>query len=86
MDISKFFDRVNWDILMGKIAPVIRDKRVLKLIGRYLRAGAMLKGVVVQSGRHAARRAVIAAAGQHLPGRSGSRTGEARATVQPVRG
>jgi group II intron reverse transcriptase/maturase len=49
MDISKFFDHVNWDILMGKIAEVIRDKRVLKLIGKYLRAGAMLNGVVVQS-------------------------------------
>jgi len=49
MDISKFFDHVNWDILMGKIGQVIRDKRVLKLIGRYLRAGAMLNGVVVQS-------------------------------------
>ena len=49
MDISKFFDHVNWDILMGKIAQVIRDKRVLKLIGKYLRAGAMLNGVVVQS-------------------------------------
>src|SRR5438270_4411323 len=36
IDISKFFDHVNWDILMGKIAQVIRDKRVLKLIGRYL--------------------------------------------------
>ena len=34
---------------MGKIAQVIRDKRVLKLIGKYLRAGAMLNGVVVQS-------------------------------------
>ena len=48
-DISKFFDHVNWDILMGKIAEVVRDKRVLKLIGRYLRAGAMLNGVVVES-------------------------------------
>jgi len=49
LDITKFFDHVNWDILMGKIAEVIRDKRVLKLIGRYLRAGAMLNGVVVKS-------------------------------------
>src|SRR5262252_509783 len=48
-DISKFFDHVNWDILMGKIGQVIRDKRVLKLIGKYLRAGAMLNGVVVKS-------------------------------------
>jgi RNA-directed DNA polymerase len=43
------FDHVNWDILMGKIGAVIRDKRVLKLIGRYLRAGAMFEGVVVKS-------------------------------------
>jgi RNA-directed DNA polymerase len=49
LDIAKFFDHVNWDILMGKIAQVIRDKRVLKLIGNYLRAGAMLNGVKVES-------------------------------------
>lgn len=49
LDITKFFDHVQWDILMGKIAAVIRDKRVLKLIGKYLRAGAMLNGVVVKS-------------------------------------
>jgi RNA-directed DNA polymerase len=49
LDIAKFFDHVNWDILMGKIAKEIRDKRVLKLIGNYLRAGAMLDGVVVKS-------------------------------------
>lgn len=49
LDIAKFFDHVNWDILMGRIAKVIRDKRVLKLIGRYLRAGAMVDGVVVKS-------------------------------------
>ena len=49
LDISKFFDHVNWDILMGKIAKVIRDKRVLRLIGKYLRAGAMLNGVMLQS-------------------------------------
>jgi RNA-directed DNA polymerase len=49
LDITKFFDHVNWDILMGKIAQVIRDKRVLKLIGKYLRAGAMADGVRVKS-------------------------------------
>ena len=49
LDITKFFDHVNWDILMGKVGAVIRDKRVLQLIGKYLRAGAMADGVVVKS-------------------------------------
>jgi group II intron reverse transcriptase/maturase len=46
MDITKFFDRVNHDILMHRIGQTIRDKRVLRLIGRYLRAGVMINGVV----------------------------------------
>jgi len=49
MDISKFFDRVNHDILMNRIGQTIRDKRVLQLIGHYLRAGAMVAGVVIAS-------------------------------------
>ena len=49
IDITKFFDHVNHDILLGRIAKVIRDKRVLQLIGRYLRRGAMVEGVVVSS-------------------------------------
>lgn len=49
LDITKFFDHVNWDILMGKLGELIRDKRVLRLIGRYLRAGAMWNGVAVKS-------------------------------------
>ncbi|HKU20404.1 MAG TPA: group II intron reverse transcriptase/maturase [Terriglobales bacterium] len=49
MDISKFFDRVNHDILMNRIGQRIRDKRVLRLIGGYLRAGVMTEGVVVSS-------------------------------------
>jgi group II intron reverse transcriptase/maturase len=48
-DITKFFDHVNHDILMGRIAGVIRDKRVLGLIGKYLRRGAMVEGVVTAS-------------------------------------
>jgi group II intron reverse transcriptase/maturase len=45
-DITKFFDRVHHDILMHRIAQTIRDKRMLKLIGRYLRAGVMKDGLV----------------------------------------
>jgi len=48
-DIAKFFDQVNHDILMGRIAQVIRDKRVLRLIGKYLRRGAMVDGLVEAS-------------------------------------
>lgn len=43
------FDHVNHDILMCRIAEVIGDKRVLRLIGRYLRAGVLAEGVVVAS-------------------------------------
>lgn len=46
IDVTKFFDRVNHDILMRRIGQTIRDKRVLRLIGRYLRAGVMINGVV----------------------------------------
>lgn len=49
MDITKFFDRVNHDILMNCIGQTIRDKRVLRLIGRYLRAGVMVEGLVQAS-------------------------------------
>ncbi len=49
MDITKFFDHVNHDILLGWIGETIRDKRVLKLIGKYLRRGAMIEGMVVRS-------------------------------------
>ena len=49
IDITKFFDHVSHDILMGRIGKVIRDKRVLGLIGKYLRRGAMVEGVVVTS-------------------------------------
>ncbi len=49
IDIAKFFDHVNHDILMRRIAPVIRDKRILRLIGWYLRAGVLLNGVLVRS-------------------------------------
>jgi RNA-directed DNA polymerase len=48
-DIAKFFDRVNHDILMGRIAQVIRDKRVLGLIGKFLRRGALVDGLVEAS-------------------------------------
>ncbi len=41
MDLSKFFDRVQHDVLLARVARKVRDKRLLRLIGRYLRAGVM---------------------------------------------
>lgn len=46
IDLSKFFDRVQHDVLMNRVARKVRDKRVLRLIGRFLRAGVMVEGVV----------------------------------------
>lgn len=46
IDLEKFFDRVNHDKLMGKLREDIKDKRVLKLIRGYLRAGIMENGLV----------------------------------------
>jgi RNA-directed DNA polymerase len=45
IDLEKFFDRVNHDILMSRIARRVKDKRVLRLIRRYLQAGIMTDGV-----------------------------------------
>src|ERR1700740_656338 len=46
IDLGKFFDRVNHDILMGLIAKRVADKRILKLIRGFLTAGAMEEGLV----------------------------------------
>ena len=46
LDLEQFFDRVNHDILMSRVARKIKDKRLLKLIRRYLQAGLMADGVV----------------------------------------
>jgi RNA-directed DNA polymerase len=45
IDLEKFFDRVNHDILMSRVARKVKDKRVLLLIRRYLQAGMMIGGV-----------------------------------------
>jgi RNA-directed DNA polymerase len=48
VDVEKFFDRVNHDVLMGRLARKISDRRILRLIRRYLVAGVMAGGVVVE--------------------------------------
>jgi RNA-directed DNA polymerase len=46
LDLEKFFDRVNHDRLLAKIAERVSDKRLLKLIGAFLQAGVMENGLV----------------------------------------
>jgi len=48
VDLEKFFDRVNHDVLMDRLARRIDDKAVLRLIRRYLNAGVMGNGVVME--------------------------------------
>lgn len=47
IDLEKFFDKVNHDILMARLGRWVGDKRMLKIIGRFLRAGLMQNGVCV---------------------------------------
>lgn len=49
IDISKFFDNVNHDRLMARVAKTIEDKTVLKLIRRFLQAGVMTEGIKVKT-------------------------------------
>lgn len=46
IDLAQFFDRVNHDILMVRVARKVHDKRVLKLIGKYLRAGVQVGNTI----------------------------------------
>jgi RNA-directed DNA polymerase len=48
LDLEKFFDRVQHDVLMARVSRRVKDKRVLALIGRFLRAGMMQNGVCVR--------------------------------------
>lgn len=47
VDLERFFDRVNHDVLMGRLAKKIADKRMLKILRGFLNAGMMVNGVVI---------------------------------------
>ncbi|MGB3714657.1 MAG: group II intron reverse transcriptase/maturase [Candidatus Promineifilaceae bacterium] len=50
IDMAKFFDTVNHDRLMARMKERISDKRVLRLVNAYLKAGVMVNGVVIETG------------------------------------
>lgn len=49
IDMAKFFDTVNHDRLMARMKQQIGDKRVLRLVNAYLKAGVMVNGVVIET-------------------------------------
>lgn len=49
LDIEKFFDKVNHDILMGLLAKTVQDRRILRLVRKYLTAGIMEDGIKVRN-------------------------------------
>ena len=66
IDLAKFFDTVNHDVLMNLLGRTIADKRLLALIGRYLRAGVLVGEHIEPSDiGTAAGRSDVAPAGQH---------------------
>jgi len=48
LDLEKFFDRVNHDVLMSRVAKRIKDKRLLRIIRRFLATGIMKQGVCIE--------------------------------------
>ena len=56
LDLSKFFDRVNHNILMERLARRISDKTLLRLVRRYLEAGMLQDGVVMERAEGTRRR------------------------------
>ena len=65
IDLEKFFDTVNHDMLMARVARRVKDKRLLKLIRRYLTSGIMYEGVIQAQGGNAAGVAALTASVQH---------------------
>ena len=65
-DLEKLFDRVNQDKLMGRIAQRVEDKRLLKLIRAFLRAGVMEDGLVSPSVEGTPQGGRLSAAGRRV--------------------
>jgi RNA-directed DNA polymerase len=49
IDLERFFDTVNHDRLMARMKEIVKDKKVLRLVNKYLKAGIMVNGVVIEA-------------------------------------
>jgi hypothetical protein len=86
VDLERFFDRVSHDVLMGRLAKKIEDKRMLKILRGFLNAGVMLNGVVVDNDEgHTARRTSLAALGQRVARRDRKASRSSRPSLRPLR-
>ena len=74
LDLEKFFDRVNHDVLMARVGRKVKDPGVLKLIRRYLEAGLMEGGVANARSEGRAGQSSFPVVIEYPAGRSGSRT------------
>ena len=85
VDLEKFFDRVNHDILTERLSRRIADKAVLRLVRHYLVAGIMDGGWSWSVTKVRRKVAAVAAAGQCAVGRGGPGTGDARPSLRALR-
>ena len=87
LDLEKFFDRVNHDVLLSRVRRRVQDRRVLTLIHRFLKAGVLtLEGSVEPTAEGTPPGGpLLAPAGEPAAGRARQGAGEARAPVRPLR-
>ena len=86
IDLAKFFDTLNHDLLMSLLGRTIGDKRLLGLIGRYLRAGVLVgEHIERKRGGHAPRGATLATVGQYRVSPARPRVGAQGTSLCPLR-